>query len=286
MHDIGADVFTWTKYLRMVRIGRTTRLVAFMLATYADPDGTNIFPGVARLAVGCELDHKTVKKALATLLAAGLIEKVTGRTGMRGRNEGYRLILHPDVIDRAGALSPTEFENEVERVSNANRRSRGTGAQSPRTPAEVQGQKVPVPTPEEDQVQGRSYPVPGDPEEEVRGNSRPQSDEVRGNSRPQYGVNGSAIPIPLPEPSSTSPSDEMKVSGPLTLRAHEAAQDPIESEVDDDDRPYDRRALLARFAAARSSVHARAAPRINPIAEAVGHRAARLFASPAEGATT
>jgi hypothetical protein len=97
----------WTDVLRRARLGRTVKAVALTLATYADNDGTRVFPGVARLAVDCELTYNVVQGALAKLRAAGLIV-VVRRGSRRGHADEYRLILAADVLDRVEVLTPTQ----------------------------------------------------------------------------------------------------------------------------------------------------------------------------------
>jgi hypothetical protein len=61
--------------------------VAFALATYANTDGTSIYPGNERLtAVTCTAD-KTVRRALAWLREGYLIDRV--REGSRGGRGGW-----------------------------------------------------------------------------------------------------------------------------------------------------------------------------------------------------
>ena len=95
----------WTDVVKRARLGRTVTLVALTLATYADSDGTRVFPGNARLAVDCELTYNVVQAAMATLRRAGLIELVK-RAGRRGTANEYRLTLHPDLLERVEVLSP------------------------------------------------------------------------------------------------------------------------------------------------------------------------------------
>ncbi|WP_203854778.1 hypothetical protein, partial [Dactylosporangium siamense] len=97
----------WTDVIRRARLGRTVKSVALMLATYADNDGTRVFPGIARLAVDCELTYNVVQGALATLRTAGLIT-VVRRGSRRGQADEYRLILAADVLDRVEILTPTQ----------------------------------------------------------------------------------------------------------------------------------------------------------------------------------
>lgn len=219
--SLAVSVFEWTKHLRYVRVKKATKLVGLMLATFANPDGREAYPGMARLSVACGMDYKTVKRALAELLAAGLIVKADDHSGTRGRYNVYYLTL-PDGGD--GVMSPDEFGNEVERVRQANRRKPGTGNSGPRTGGGVRATNYPVPTPE----------TTAEPKG-VRGNSVPQNEGVRGNSVPQYGDFLSAVPIPTPEPVITSPSSAANLSTAVTVsREATPDQDP---DFSDEEKP-------------------------------------------------
>lgn len=169
-------VWQWIDVIRRARLGRTTTAVAIMLATWADPDGTNIYPGLPTLAVACEVDYKTAKTCVAQLVSAGLLHPVPRRRGTRD-NQGYRLTLADDLLDRTTVLSPTEFRSEAEKIRDANRRRpTSTGNPHPRTGAEVQGTSNPVPD-------------PAGPES--TGNGTTANDESTGNGVPK--VQGTAF---------------------------------------------------------------------------------------------
>lgn len=51
------------------------KAVLMVLASYANPDGTNAFPSIGRLADDLGCDERTVKRALAALREDGLIER-------------------------------------------------------------------------------------------------------------------------------------------------------------------------------------------------------------------
>lgn len=118
--NYGAGVRAWTDVVRRTRLGRTTKLVALLMANYADGDGTRIFPGVARIAVEAELTYNVVKTALAALREAGLIELVRQAT-RKGDSDEYRLILDPDLIERVSVLSPGEVSVAIASMRDARR---------------------------------------------------------------------------------------------------------------------------------------------------------------------
>lgn len=106
----------WHEVLRRAQIGRTTKGVALVLASYANTDGENIFPSIAVLSVAAEVTYKTAKKAVAELIAYGLIEVVARRRGGKGRFDEYRLILAPDLLTRVRVLDPDEYAKAAEMV--------------------------------------------------------------------------------------------------------------------------------------------------------------------------
>lgn len=131
MDDHGASVWNWMHVVRRARLGRTVKGLAAVLASYADPNGTRVFPGVARFAVEAEVEYKTAQEALSRLRRVGLIELVR-RAGRRGQHDEYRLILHADLLERVEVLSPVQVEVAAAKV----RRPRGNKPRAPeRQPA-------------------------------------------------------------------------------------------------------------------------------------------------------
>lgn len=149
-----ASVRDWTDILRRIRFGKSVHVsekvtvssqkvmaVARVLATYADADGSRVFPSVARVAVDACIDYTTAKRAMSVLRRYGLIRFVRHR----GFVDEYQLAVPEDLMERVQLLSPTEYDREVERVADKNRRS--TGAPGTRTGAAVpsEGEEVRVP---------------------------------------------------------------------------------------------------------------------------------------------
>lgn len=171
-----ANVREWTDLVRRARLGRTTKGIAFLIASYADPDGTRIFPGLATIAVAAEVDYKTAKRALAELVAAGLLAKVAGRSGRRGRSDEYRLVFDHDRLDASTVMRPDEFEKAVEVIRAGQRRSgrnpgTGVGVDRPDAvgdgpsggPSSTRGRSTadPVLDPSEEGGTGNGVPVFG-----------------------------------------------------------------------------------------------------------------------------
>lgn len=96
---------SWLSVVRRARLGRTVKAVAFALALYANPDGRKVYPGIARLAVECELGPKVIKTSLKALRDAGLIAVVKAAS-RPGESSEYRLILAEDLLERIDVPTP------------------------------------------------------------------------------------------------------------------------------------------------------------------------------------
>lgn len=116
--DPGASVNAWVNVVRRARLHETTKLIALLLASYASPDGTNIFPGVARLAVQSGHGYRTVQRHLAHLRTAGLIEPLPRRNTPRHFSTGYRLILAADLLDRIDVPTPATEDAAVDKLTS------------------------------------------------------------------------------------------------------------------------------------------------------------------------
>jgi hypothetical protein len=92
-------IFTWQRAVRDSDLPLTTKGVAFILATYANRDGSGVHPGNRRLEQDTGLSDKPVRRHLAALRAAGLIERThrarSGRPvpGGDAMADVYRLTL-------------------------------------------------------------------------------------------------------------------------------------------------------------------------------------------------
>lgn len=109
-HYLPVTVNAWVEFVRRVRLNKTVKAVALMMATYARRDGTQIYPGIATLAVACEMSYRTVLNAVSDLQRLGLVEQVADHGGAMGRYDSYRLTLAEDLID-IDVLSPEEFKD-------------------------------------------------------------------------------------------------------------------------------------------------------------------------------
>lgn len=137
--DHGVWVNDWVRGVRRARLGTSTYAVALTIASYADADGSKIYPGVARLAWECEVSYTTVKRALRLLRDAGLIERVKRGNRAAGWSDRYRLIWDPDRLTSrvtvpdpdAASAAIGEVKGQIRGESQRRyqrRRSRATGS--------------------------------------------------------------------------------------------------------------------------------------------------------------
>jgi DNA-binding transcriptional ArsR family regulator len=110
----GVTLGEWARLIGRARIGRERKLTALTLASYANNDGTNIHCGVSRLALDCEAAESTVRRHLAWLRNAGLVELVRPADRFRGWSDEYRLIIGPDVLEHMEVLDPDAYERARE----------------------------------------------------------------------------------------------------------------------------------------------------------------------------
>jgi hypothetical protein len=108
----------WTDVVRRARLGRTVKAVAMVLATYADSDGTRVFPGIARLSYECELGYNVTQNALAKLRDAQLIALVK-KASRRGDADEYRLILGEELLERIEVPTPGQVEVAINAIRGA-----------------------------------------------------------------------------------------------------------------------------------------------------------------------
>ncbi len=93
-----ASRFVWEKALRQAKLGvgphgSSTLAAGFALASFADPDGSSIYPGVTLLAEGLGFSTRTVDRALSRLRDEGYLTKVREGNSRAGRADEYRLSL-------------------------------------------------------------------------------------------------------------------------------------------------------------------------------------------------
>jgi len=115
------DTYEWMRLVRRCCFTAPTNLVALTLATYANQDGTNIFPGVDRLTRVTGLSERSVRGAMKTLRDVGLIERTRAGSSMgrRALTDVHALAFPVDLADRLKAarvelLTPKEDREEKE----------------------------------------------------------------------------------------------------------------------------------------------------------------------------
>lgn len=119
----------------------TQRLVALALADHADHDGRNAYPSVDTLALKTELHRRTVQRALADLVARGILE--IEHEHSRHRPRTYRFVGvadgHPST---APEVIPTESPGVAAGTPRGGARSReGWHTRHPNRPRTVREPK-------------------------------------------------------------------------------------------------------------------------------------------------
>lgn len=106
-----AERFEWERIVRRIVMPANTKLLALVLATYADQDGTRVRPGNPVLAAVTGQGVATVGRQLRQLRDEyGLLEQ-TRRGGGRGgtkRASEHRLTIPVDLLDRVELLTPSD----------------------------------------------------------------------------------------------------------------------------------------------------------------------------------
>jgi Helix-turn-helix domain len=206
--DEGAAVYEWVSVIRRARLGPTVTAVALMIATYADPDGTHVYPGIARLAVQAELDYRTVRRAVAALRAAGLIEMVRRGARRSGRSDEYRLILAVDLLERCEVPTPAAERLAIEGVTAAARRR--ADAALPAAPVDICSTGHPQP------VEPVDNPDPGPSPPSVYRSPGPCRSGSTGQRLPVLQDTGAPPPSIGPVPVDHPPADDAARRTPRT----------------------------------------------------------------------
>lgn len=129
----------WKDLIRRARIGKMRTGFAQALAEYATyENGRHVRPGVARLAVECEMAPATIADELKWLVWVGLAEVVRVGGYRRGNTE-YRLIIGPNVGERITVLSPAEYERTIWELNDAS-----GGAKKKKQPGRAPGAVAPA----------------------------------------------------------------------------------------------------------------------------------------------
>lgn len=116
------DRFMWERIVRRCQIPGPTKLVAFVLAQYANQKGQNIRPGTEVVSAVCGMSLRVAKRHMKTLRDIGLIEKMSHGGGPTGKAATYRLTTPDDLMERVALLDPDEKTGATvqARVTKAN----------------------------------------------------------------------------------------------------------------------------------------------------------------------
>ncbi|AQA21724.1 hypothetical protein BTZ20_5642 [Rhodococcus sp. MTM3W5.2] len=92
--------FEWERIVRRASMPAGVKFLAFVLASYADGDGTRVHPSNIRLANVIEKTPRTVERGMAWLQSAGFIVRTKYGNRHIGLPNEYRLTVPADVLDR------------------------------------------------------------------------------------------------------------------------------------------------------------------------------------------
>ncbi|MBW0270758.1 hypothetical protein ATM97_06985 [Nocardia sp. MH4] len=93
------DSFEWQRIVRRIKMQTTTKLVALLMSTYANADGSHIVCGVVRLVMVTDTSKATIVRHLELLRDMGLIERVKQGNRHSGDSDEYRLTVPSNVLD-------------------------------------------------------------------------------------------------------------------------------------------------------------------------------------------
>lgn len=100
------------EWARLIRADETlntkAKCVAFVIATYADADGSGIYPGRDRLAHDAAMSLATLKRIMAELVDRGLIEKTKQGNRHQRRADEWRLTMRR--LDRPADIPVTPID--------------------------------------------------------------------------------------------------------------------------------------------------------------------------------
>lgn len=110
----GADVpetastrWDWERLVRRILMPKALKLAALVMATFADPDGSRVCPGLDELAAVIGQSERTAGRHVGALCDDFGLLTLAARGGGRGRHRTYneyRLVIPEDLLDRAELL--------------------------------------------------------------------------------------------------------------------------------------------------------------------------------------
>lgn len=146
--DIGTTLGAWAELIRRARIGRERKLACLVFASYGDADGRDIYCGVARLSVDCEIGYSTARRYLAWIRRAGLAEVVKRGSKRKRKADEYRLTFGPDILEHLDVPDPDVYRAMIDAVAETNRVA--TVKRQARRAASVNGDGTVLRSPEAD----------------------------------------------------------------------------------------------------------------------------------------
>lgn len=215
------------------------KAVALVWASHADPDGSNIWPGDATIAVEAEVGIQVAQAVKRKMIDLGLTEKVRARSRRQRRGDEYRLTLPSDLLDVVEVLSPAALQMAAANVYERRRGKRGGSGGSP-TPPGV-GSPVDPPQDAAEPPVGDPVDPPHEPDAEACGGSGGHTTDVYGGSGGTH-VGGPVARVTYPEtPPGTSgpdhPGEDVRTAVTVS-RASQAAPEPdFRDEVNEPESP-------------------------------------------------
>lgn len=102
--------FEWERLVRRIVMPGPHKLMAFVMASYADADGSRVRPGNDVLAAVTDQSEKNVRRIVTALRELGLLRVAArgGGRGGKGKATEYQLTIPTDLLDRAEVLTPGE----------------------------------------------------------------------------------------------------------------------------------------------------------------------------------
>lgn len=125
--------FEWERIVRRLTLPKPVKLLAMILASYADPDGTRVRPGNDVLADVTGDSEKNVRRLLTVLRGLDLVLLVArgGGRGGAGKASEYRLTIPSDLLDRVDMLMPGERKSPDTQMSGQSKPDCGQPVDSP-----------------------------------------------------------------------------------------------------------------------------------------------------------
>jgi hypothetical protein len=118
---------TWINLVLRMNIPPQRKAVAFALSSFANPDGTRVFPGQGKVADMANLHETNARKHIKALVAAGMLIVVKRGGGRGGATNSYRLARPADITTLPLWLDPDMNRVEDKRYSTEEHRASALG---------------------------------------------------------------------------------------------------------------------------------------------------------------